>query len=364
MRKLFGFVLIVFILIGLGFLFRQKVNRDLSQKIIIPTVIPTVTDTLQKPKTGVRARESIFVPYWTVGNSELSVEDYESVIYFGIAPNIEATGLSSQDEERLRSFNTFVPEGKTKILAVRMIGNDLNTAVLDSKKLQEKVIRDSIGAAVTNKFDGIVLDLEMSAIPFDSLVSQISGFVRDFSKSVKAEDLIFSLAIYGDVFYRARPFDMKELSGYTDEVLIMAYDFHKANGNPGPNFPFGGGGTYGYDYKELTGDFLEIFPPEKLTMIFGMYGYDWVVDEGGKSQGEARALSYNEIRQKFLDKCEFEKCERGRDRESGEAFVRYVDEAGERHVVWYEDVESVERKKEFLLERGISSFNYWAYGYF
>lgn len=364
MRKLLGFVLVVLVLIGLGFLFRQKVNRDLSQKVVIPSVIPTVTGAFQKAETAGRVRSSIFVPYWTVGDGGLSVEDYDRVIYFGIAPNIESAGLSDEDTKRARLFNADMARADGNLLAVRMIGNDLNTKILDSRELRDKTIMDSIRAASDHGFEGIVLDLEMSAIPFESLVSQINGFVRNFSRAVKNEELTFSIAIYGDVFYRARPFDMKELSRYADEVLIMAYDFHKANGNPGPNFPLGGADVYGYDFERLTNDFLGVVPPDKLSVIFGMYGYDWVVDESGKSQGEAEALSYNEIRQKFLDGCEFEKCERGRDGESGEAFVKYIDGEGERHVVWYEDRESVERKKKFLRERGISSFSFWAYGYF
>lgn len=363
MRKLSGLILFVVILVVIGVFFRQKLNKDLSQAVIIPSATPTAALKSKNIRSG-PVRDAVFVPYWSTYSDLAGDEVYDRYIYFGAAPGTKGIILQKDDISNIQKFTDSAPSGSKKLLTIRMIGNDLNTQILDSNSVQEKVIADSISIAKDFGFDGLVLDLELSAIPFDSLVNRISGFIGKFYRASKESDLSFSLAVYGDVFYRARPFDMKKLSEYADEVMIMAYDFHKANGNPGPNFPLKGAGRYGYDYLALASDYLEIFSPGKLTVIFGMYGYDWVVDENGKSQGEAEALSYNEIRKRFLDECGFEECVRGRDSLSGEAYVKYVDSDGERHVVWYEDRESVERKREFLEGVGIRSFSYWAYGYF
>lgn len=45
-----------------------------------------------------------------------------------------------------------------------------------------------------------------------------------------------------------------------------------------------------------------------------------------------------------------------------ETEVNYIDQNQIYHIVWFEDPES--RKQDFLKERGVSSFTYWAYGYF
>ena len=82
--------------------------------------------------------------------------------------------------------------------------------------------------------------------------------------------------------------------------MIMAYDFHKVKGNPGPNFPLNGKETYGYDLQKMTDDFLQFVPPEKLTIIFGLFGYDWVIDDKNNALQSGEALSYLQIKQKFL----------------------------------------------------------------
>ena len=125
--------------------------------------------------------------------------------------------------------------------------------------------------------NGIVLDLEIAAIPFDSLVKKINKFTGTFYSASKKNNLTFSLTLYGDLFYRARPYDVKTLALNADSIMIMAYDLHKARGNPGPNFPLIGADKFGYDLTKMTDEFLQSVPPQKITVIFGVYGYDWLV---------------------------------------------------------------------------------------
>src|SRR5207249_3980016 len=122
---------------------------------------------------------------------------------------------------------------------------------------QEKVITQAIKLSKDNSFKGIVLDLEITAIPFDSLIKQVNIFTNSFYKAAKKNALSFSITLYGDTFYRIRPFDVKTLVQNSNNIMIMAYDFHKVKGNPGPNFPLNGKETYGYDLQKMTDDFLQ-----------------------------------------------------------------------------------------------------------
>jgi spore germination protein len=210
----------------------------------------------------------------------------------------------------------------------------------------------------------VVLDLEIAAIPFESVTNNISDFIVEFADNAKANDLKFVVATYGDTFYRLRPFDIKKIGSKADEVMIMAYDFHKSRGNPGPNFPLRGKDTFGYDMETMIADFSEKMDPKKLTVIFGMFGYDWPVDDKDKSVGNGKSLAYIDSKKLFIDNCSFQKCEWHRDEQSAEIVVRYVDEKNKKHIVWFEDPTSVARKKDFLKKRGISSFSYWAHSYF
>jgi spore germination protein YaaH len=168
------------------------------------------------------------------------------------------------------------------------------------------MITQAIQVAKENGFDGIVLDLEVKAIPTEKVISQITTFVRRFSIAATEKNIEFGMTVYGDTFYRARPFDLKGLEPYVDQFYIMAYDFSKTFGTPGPNFPLSGKETFGYDLTTLTAD-LSFIEPKKLTLIFGMYGYDWLVDEKKRPIRPAKALPLKAIREQFLKKCEKKK---------------------------------------------------------
>lgn len=243
-----------------------------------------------------------------------------------------------------------------------MIDPETNFAILKDKKAQERIQNEMINLAQKNGFKGIVLDLEVSSLPFSSVVNQINDFVKEFYMKSKATDLEFSILLFGDTFYKFRPYDVAYLSQYTDRVMLMAYDFHKAKGSPGPNSPLNKGTQYTYDFKTMVDDFLNIFPKEKIVVVFGLFGYDWSVDDHGKNLGMAQSLSLNQIQSKFLNGCSYRECEIKRDPVSKETRIEYV--SSENHVVWFEDMESVEKKKEYLKEKGIESFSYWAYSYF
>lgn len=361
------FLLLVILIILAGFFTlqfaKQKVKNDLSNPLPYPTT--TVTSSIGEEATGPE-KQSVFVPYWTIDNSSVNSGQvaYDSYIYFGVAPTEEGIDMKEQGATRLDTFVATVTKGKEKLLAVRMIERETNFEILKDPVKQNKVIAQTISLAKQKKFDGIVLDLELSAIPFDSLIQQINTFTAAFSKEAKKNNLKFSLAIYGDVFYRVRPFDVKNLAKNTDEIMIMAYDFSKAKGNPGPNFPLRGEDTYGYDYEKLIDDFLRVVPPEKITVIFGLFGYDWVVDSNGKMLEQGEAITTAEAEAEFIEDCTQRSCSFSRDSKAFEIQVDYVAQDGSTHVIWFEDMKSVEAKKEYLKSRGINSFSFWAHSYY
>ena len=62
----------------------------------------------------------------------------------------------------------------------------------------------------------------------------------------------------------------------------------KATVNRDPNFPFQDKNKWGYDFQQMISDFSADIPSEKLTIIFGMYGYDWTPQRAGNAAKEGR----------------------------------------------------------------------------
>lgn len=356
MMKFFGFLVISMLLVVSFTLFGNGKSPSPKNQQTKPVLSPTAVP-VQKQHT------SIFVPYWSVGSGMIDTKEYDSVIYFGIAPT--QTGINKQDAGYLQ-LEEFVQQtdGQETFLTVRMLDNDINFAVLKDTVKQEKVIAETVTLAKEYGFEGIVLDLELSSLPFESVIQQINSFTQKYSQAAHEEEMQFNMAIYGDTFYRIRPFEVQTLEKSVDQVMIMAYDLHKANGNPGPNFPLRGNEKYGYDYTKLIDQFLTFVPADRITVVFGLFGYDWPVGEKDVAISIGKAKSMLEVERQIVDNCSMLQCTIIKDEPSAETKVRYIDSDNKPHIVWYEDVQSAIKKQEYLQKRGVTNFSYWAYSYF
>jgi len=304
--------------------------------------------------------QAIFIPYWNIPSSSADLSEYDTLIYFGIAPDTNGSLMGDAGLQNVDRFIQNTSSGKERMLTVRMLNSEINTAILDDISHQSTIIGKAIDLANQYGFDGIVLDLEMSVIPFSHVQHNITSFISSFAESAQAEDMDFAITIYGDTFYRGRPYDIEALGKYVDEMYIMAYDFHKSRGEPGPNFPLDrqslgdGGSAYPYDFKHMITDFSSVVSREKLTVIFGMYGYDWTLGEQGLPLKAAKAIPLREIDTSGAIE----------DPVSQEKHVTYTDDEGYRHELWFEDEESVDVKIDYLQEQGIGQVGYWVWGYF
>lgn len=363
MKIVFGFLILALFFGIVGFVgiktLQEKIDSVLSFKPDQQFIQLTPTPTSPMAK---RINETLFVPYWSI-NSSFEEPSYNTLIYFGVS--VGEHGLTTTDDGyyKLATFSRFTSTQK-KILAVRMVDNTTNFSVLKNEKAKMAVIHQSIDLAKKYHFQGILLNIEVSALPFASLVDQITLFNTQFATAVHKAGLEYTITAYGDTFYRVRPFDIEKIARDVDFIYIMAYDFHKAKGNPGPNFPLSGRNTYGYDYSRMIQSFADAVALQKLVVVFGLYGYDWQVDENNVPQGEGTPRSLREIKAEIIDSCQYLSCEWERDVESAEIKAIYQDSQTRRHIVWFEDEESIKRKQAFLKKRGIGSFAYWAYSYF
>ncbi len=351
MRRLL--ILLLILLIGGGWYFWTKNTtsptiRILSQKPGIPTPSPIK-----------HVEKSIFVPYWTLDGQKIP-EEYKQVVYFGITVNEKGVDTSDIGYKNVAKFSKSVDSSQKTLLTVRMLDRDTNEKILQSPELQKHVIQDALTVATQQHFDGVVLDLEQNAIAFDSVVKGITQFSTSFAKAAKAYNLSFYQAIYGDAFYRLRPYDVSSISKATDGIFIMAYDLHKAGADAGPNFPLQS--TDEYTFGMMLTDFLKKVPAEKLSVILGMYGYSWPVDSKGQTLATADALSWREIQQHIYPTCAYINCSVQESSKTATK-VTYSDN-GKNYILFFDNPTMLQKKEDLLKEKRISHISYWAYSYF
>ncbi len=322
---------------------------------------------------ALRDNKAIFIPYWSIENHHNQPQDFDRLLYFGVTVNEDGVDKNEAGYQSLDRFLNLPNNDKEKYLIVRMTDNELSLAILSQpRSTWGKIWLDVINIAKEKEFVGIILDLELSqTLSTERTILLSNQFIEDFAQQMRAARLIPAIALYGDIFYRKRPYNVTTIGQSVDEVMIMAYDFHKSRGEAGPNFPLSGKDIYGYDLQTMLADFRQAVPPEKITVIFGMFGYDWTVDEKKRPIMPAKSLTLNQITSQFIDQCQWQDCVVKRDKLSQETEVNYVysqvkDNYGlmDFHIVWFEDKQSVEAKSAWLKQQGINSFAYWAWGYY
>ncbi len=354
------FLILIFILVI--YFFDKKENRPIKKNTETSKDKTSLIKENNKTIQVTEITKSIFIPYWSL-NSIGYLNNYDRVIYFGLSGKVNGIDKNDQGYTNLEKFNNLNIDME-KYLTLRMTNTDENIRILKDKNAMTQIIEQTLKIAKENHFRGVVLDLEMSVLFGNEIPNQINYFSNELYKKLKENNIKYSIAIYGDVFYRKRPYDIQNLAKNSEEIMIMAYDFHKSIGEPGPNFPLNGKENYNYDMEVMINDFLRIVPQDKITVIFGLYGYDWIVDEKQRPIKPAVSLSLNQIKDKYLNNCIEPKCKIARDKASKENKINVKDLDGRDHIIWFEDERSVEEKIKFLRSLGISNFAYWAYSYF
>lgn len=350
-------------------------QRDATQDSQLPaTTQRALTITAPKrapePHTG-PFETSLFVPYWNVPTSKPNLPTVPStrlstLIYFGITP--DETGRIRRDEPGFRTLSSFSAFNNRSLLTIRMMDESTNRLILEDHARQQTLLADAISIAHSYSFDGILLDLEHSVLPTSDTTNDITRFITSFSQATNASNLDFAIAIYGDTYYRIRPYDTKAIAPLIDQMYIMAYDFHKSYGEPGPNFPLNthhdGLKRYAYSLEKMLADFTKHVPPAKISVLFGVYGYDWSVDDQNRPAKAATARPLSQIQARFYPKCPFSSCTIRTDPASTETNITYTDDSGQKHNLWSETLTSLATKTDFLRSQGVSQIGFWTYGYY
>ena len=368
MRWLILFVLFV-VGVGASILLSGHIPKPQTAQVPAaqaPQTAPSPPSTTSLDSTTL---QTVFVPVWQLDGRDISFPDVgfssgapQRMVYFGIAVNEDGVDTQEQGYQNLSLFTEKAPSNVQKYLAVRMTDQKANAAILANTESYDKIVEDVVSTTKKRGFEGIVVDLEFSPTLNEKLPAQINSFIEKFYTAAHRENMKLAITVYGDTFYRRRPYDIAYLDSVTDEMMIMAYDMHKAGGEPGPNFPLRGRSEFGYDMETLAADFAGV-SAAKLTIIYGMYGYDWIVDEKQRPIKPAESVTLAQIQKKFIEPCAKINCVSTRDKLAEETQIEFVDRAVY-HVVWFEDMQSVQAKAQFWRSKGVGSVAFWAYGYF
>lgn len=228
--------------------------------------------------------------------------------------------------------------------------------ILTDTNLQSRHIAALLDVVRTHNFDGIDIDYEGLGTPNRDL---FTGFVRNlttiFHQSGKKVAVTLESRIANQV-----PMDWRAVGALSDEVRIMAYDYHShETPTPGPIAPLAW-------VAEIVAYAADHIDPSKIVIGLGNYGYDWTAPSVEGDIWKGVGISYDQainlsstnavpvIHQTGID-------DRGYDIGTIPNFA-YTDTQGQQHQVWFEDAASLQEKINAVAGYQIKGVMFWSVG--
>ena len=190
------------------------------------------------------------------------------------------------------------------------------------------------------------VDLDYENLPAGER-DRFSAFVRALAVELHARGLALSVTVQpktGETTSRGpAAMDWSALCAAADRIQVMLYNQHNASTGPGP--------IAGIDWVRRVADYgLSVCPARSLVPVLKVSGMDW-------GPGRAEWLSFSEASSIIVRV----KPRLRRERENRVPWFVYRAADG-RHVVYFEDAESLAAKAGVLRGLGLSRIVLWSLG--
>lgn len=189
---------------------------------------------------------------------------------------------------------------------------DKLAAMLANPAARANAIQNMLNFVQQNKFTGISID-------FENVPPASHKDLRQFMVELYAAFHPLGLEISQSVPLNDANFDYKGLSEITDYLILMAYDEHESESDPGPV------ASQHWYTNALNKRFAEL-PSNKYVIAIGSYGYDW--QQGKKPAEEITFQDAARLAQEAEEKVTLDSI-------ALNPTFNYEDDNGKPHSVWF-----------------------------
>ncbi len=325
---------------------------------------PYLLDTILYPG------ENIIIKYQDekINNYELKVNGYaypyidknvlrESLLYlsdlsiFSYGFTTEGELIPPDDEELISMAKEF---GVSPILVLTPLDENgkfnsyLVTVITSDVQVRKKLINNLLDTVKMKGYDGVDVDFEYIS-PQDR--DPYTNFVRELTDSMNAQGYRVSVALapksssdQPGLLYEG--IDYKGLGESSNSVLVMTYEWGYTYGPPMAVAPID-------QVIKVINYAVSQIPSKKVDMGIPNYGYDWPLPyvRGTTEATVVGNIEAVEIAIKNNARIEL-------DRTSMSPYF-YYSKKGISHVVWFEDVRSLESKFKIINTFNLRGIGYW-----
>ena len=202
-------------------------------------------------------------------------------------------------------------------------------------------------------YRGLSLDIESLD---DDAIPAYLNFIEELYAGMHPRNL----RLYVNAAALAPDAELKRIADNSDGVVLMNYDQHEANSDPGPV------ASQGWFVANLR-RVLKIVPKEKIICAVGNYGYDWTLsipDPKDRRHPKPKVLDTEDLSvSDAWQRASDADADLDLDYDTLNPHFEYIDEDNnQRHVVWFLDAVSLLDEMRAARELGLQTFALWRLG--
>lgn len=305
-----------------------------------------------------------FFPYWMLAvEDKISLNPLTTIGLFGLEVDGKGSIVTKNGTEidggwemwTKPELDTFIRRAKARRLKTELVFKVFNNQSIENLVLndtsQKTFISNALQLVNSRSLDGINLDFEYVGDPDakvrDGFTRLVINIKSELARQVPNSTLTIDTYIHSASVKRL--FDVVALEPYVDSFIIMGYDVHTPQGEPGPLAPMEGPiGIIG-----SVQSYLEKIPSDKIILAIAYYGYDWARDSS-----QTNTIPYAELAANFKDaKIKW-------DDTSQTPSYSYVDpETRVSRNVHFENSRSLGVKYDYVNQKNLKGIGIWALGY-
>ena len=303
-----------------------------------------------------------WLPYWATSAQmeQFQWDRLTHVAYFSYEVN-SANGGCSGKHSWGSSIVQKAHDHNVKIhLTATLFGSSGNKALLQNWTSCTTLTTDLINTVKNAGGDGICIDFE-SVGSWTGATTNLTRFMTNLAVKAAAQGLETSIALPSIDWYT--DFDVKSFEKVGIMCIIMGYDYHYSGSSvPGPVAPLMPSSRWG---TQLNDDYSVRYYLGKMTnaahlyLAVPYYGRKWKASStalGASSLGSSYSSS------PVLSTCASSASSYGRkwDSDGSVPWFSYTDSAGAAWQCFYDDVESLGLKYDYINSKGLGGVGIWA----
>lgn len=246
-------------------------------------------------------------------------------------------------------------QGTAPILTLTPFGqdgrfnNNLIHEVVTRSDAAERLLNNLAALMQEKGYAGIDIDFEyilaVDRDSFTAFVQRAVAIMHPLGFTVSVALAPKTSADQKGLLYEGK--DYGAIGSAADEVLLMTYEWGYKYGPPMAVAPLN-------MVRRVVDYAITEINPSKINIGIANYGYDWPLPFV-RGETEARTIGNVEAVQiaiRYGADIQFDELAQS-------PFFYYTDEEGTEHVVWYEDVRSLQGKYDLLAEYGLKGIGVW-----